>query len=470
MKNKLISNFFYQASYQILLIILPIITIPIVSNALGPEGVGRYNYVNSFAAYFILIAGLGMANYGVREISVVKKDKLKMSEKFWELALFNFFFSVITLLLYFVFCLFINEKLFFLINSISVFSCLFDITWFFSGIEDFKKITLRNFLIKLCSFVLIVILIKDKNDLPLYFIITSLSLLISQLVLWISINKYVYFIKVPLIDCFKHTKPAIEFFIAKIAITIYQNTTKTILGIFSTMAVVGIYSNAYSIVLMSGNVINAMNTIMIPRMSNMYSENDEEGMIKLLQKTIHLQFFFTIPIAFGIILVSEKLVPWFFGSDFLTVIPVLKCLSPVVVFQSFQMAVASQYLIPKKEMKEYNLSILFGAIITILVSMFTVSSIGIYGAVLGLNTGYIIVSIMRLKVLLKETSFVLEIRKILLFLCSAFLMLVITNGITKNMTTTLITTMVQVFIGTTVYFLITYAFKINPLIFLMKNK
>lgn len=469
MRKKLIVNFFYQASYQVLLIILPIITIPVVSNALGPAGIGKYNYVNSITSYFVLVAGLGIANYGVREISIVRQNKLRMSQKFWELAFFNLIFSSLTLITYLIFAVFLSDDIFFIVNGITIFSCIFDITWFFSGIEDFRKITIRNFIVKLTGFALILGLIKSRDDLLLYFLITSISTLISQISLWISLKKYIVWVRVNLKDILRHVKAASEFFIAKIAISIYQNTSKTILGLMTTMSIVGIYSNAYSLVLMSGNIINAMNTIMIPRMSNMFSENDEKGMIRLLQKTLHFQMFFTIPISFGIFLTSSKLVPWFFGPEFMDVSSVLKALAPVVVLQSFQMSVASQYLIPKKEMKEYNISIFIGAVLMVISTILTIPIIGIYGAVFGINFGYFSVSLLRLRVLLKETDFKLQVKTIVAYFISALLMVFLTEILTKGMAAIPLTTLTQVFIGSIIYMITTSLFKANPLVILLKK-
>lgn len=472
MQKKLVKNFMYQASYQVLLIILPIVTIPIVSNALGPSGIGIFNYINSVVSYFILVAGLGMANYGVREISIVRQDRKKLSKKFWELELFNLFFSVGTLVVYIIFSLFTSQREYYLISGLSVFSCLFDITWFYSGIENFKKITIRNFLVKITSFILIVALIKDIDDLLLYILISSGSILISQVSLWISIHDYVDWVKVSLRDCFSHFKPALSFFVAKIAITIYQNTTKTILGLMTTMTIVGYYSNAFSLVLMSGNIVNAMNTVLVPRMSNMFGNNDERGMIHLLQKTIHFQLYFTVAIMFGIIAISDKLVGWFFGPEFLMIKNVIPWLAPVIVFQSFQMAVATQYLIPKKELREYNISIFIGAIVTVILSILLIPFIGIYGAVVGINIGYIVVSILRLNVLQNETDFVFEYRRVFKFVFSGFVMWGTIYLLTSNMISSIFTTIVQVIIGGLVYLSVTALLKSNPLneLFFKKKK
>ena len=165
----------YQASFQVLLIVIPMITIPIVSRALKPEGVGIYNFTFSIVSYFVLIAGLGLATYGVREIAIVRDDKLKLSEKFWELALFNISFSLIAIIAYFTVIYFSPERFrwYLFAQGFTLLASVVDITWFFSGIEDFKKITIRNFIIKITTFTLIVLFIRTETDLLLYIFISS---------------------------------------------------------------------------------------------------------------------------------------------------------------------------------------------------------------------------------------------------------------------------------------------------------
>lgn len=469
MKKEIFSNFIYQASYQILLIILPIITVPIVSDALGPEGIGTYNFVNSIVDYFILAATLGLANYGVREIALVREDKTLLSRKFWELVIFSMMSTAVTLICYFGFLLLIDNSFYFLISSISILSSAFDITWFYSGIENFKKITIRNFIIRIIGFLLIVLTIKDSNDLVLYFLINILSVLVSQISLWISLNKYIYWVKVSLRDCISHFKPAIRFFIAKIAVTVYQSSTKTILGFMTNMTLVGLYSNAYMLVLISSNIINAMNTIMIPRMSQMYGKDDEKGMIILLKKTVQLQLFFTIAMMFGINSISNHLVDWFFGPEFAQIKNILPWLSPVIIFQTFQMAIAAQYLIPKNEIKNYNISVIIGAVVTVVSTITFIPLLGVFGAVLGINAGYLTVSIIRIVFIYKDTDFRLDFNRILKWLIAGASMWFIIYLVTNNWPASIITTITQVFIGLTVYFVLTFLFKVNPITDLIKK-
>ena len=66
---KVLKNYAYNLSYQLLVIILPIITTPYVTRVFSSEDLGTYGYFNSIVTYFILLATLGVANYGTKEIS-----------------------------------------------------------------------------------------------------------------------------------------------------------------------------------------------------------------------------------------------------------------------------------------------------------------------------------------------------------------------------------------------------------------
>ena len=72
---KVIKNYLYNAGYQLLAIILPLITAPYVSRMLRPEGVGVYSYTNSLIQWFTIFAILGIDLYGQKQIATVRDDK-----------------------------------------------------------------------------------------------------------------------------------------------------------------------------------------------------------------------------------------------------------------------------------------------------------------------------------------------------------------------------------------------------------
>ena len=53
-KKSIAKNYIYNLVYQVLLLILPLITTPYISRVLGSENVGIYAYTYSIVTYFIL--------------------------------------------------------------------------------------------------------------------------------------------------------------------------------------------------------------------------------------------------------------------------------------------------------------------------------------------------------------------------------------------------------------------------------
>lgn len=102
-------------------------------------------------------------------------------------------------------------------------------------------------------------------------------------------------------------------------------------------------------------------------------------------------------------------------------------------------------------------------------TILTIPIIGIYGAVFGINFGYFSVSLLRLRVLLKETDFKLQVKTIVAYFISALLMVFLTEILTKGMAAIPLTTLTQVFIGSIIYMVTTSLFKANPLVILLKK-
>ena len=94
-------NYIYNLIYQILLIIIPIITTPYVSRVLGADGVGKFSFSNSIASYFVIFASLGFGYYAQREIAKYQDNKKNQSEIFWEIIIVRFVSVSTALIVYF---------------------------------------------------------------------------------------------------------------------------------------------------------------------------------------------------------------------------------------------------------------------------------------------------------------------------------------------------------------------------------
>lgn len=112
--NKLLVNYIYNFTYQIFLIIVPLITAPYLSRVLTSEALGIYGYINSIVSIITTFGILGLQDYGYRQIAYNKDDEIKLSETFLSIFNLRILLLVITTIFYFIFCFFSKYKLFFL--------------------------------------------------------------------------------------------------------------------------------------------------------------------------------------------------------------------------------------------------------------------------------------------------------------------------------------------------------------------
>lgn len=467
--KKIVSNILYQGVYQVLKILLPIVTVPIVSKALGPEGIGTFNFVTSIVNMFIMACGLGLATYGTREIALVQDDKKQLSKKFWELEWFNSITVFVVLLIYLSVVSFLDNRIFYYVSILSIFGSLFDITWFYRGVEDFKKITLADGLIKIVSFVMIYVFVNQKDDLIWYFIIQTSNVLLSQLILWMFIFKYINFVKVSFKDVFKHLRPSISYFIGKIAIRVYTDLNKTVLGIFSTTTMVGYFSNSLQVSTIFRTLIGTFDAVLLPRVTNLTSKNGNK-MLQVLSYAINFQLFFSIPAMFGIMATNKQIIDWFFGPEFEFIQHTTPWLAPLVIITPLGLLILRLYLIPRNQIKSYNLSVIIGAVVSIITNLLFTPIFHIWGTIAAILISETFVTAIRIIELFRNSGYKFNYFLIFKYFVSGFLMYWVVVKATGHLSSSIVTTLVQGIIGVAVYFILTAIMNANPLLDILRKK
>ncbi|HFZ4631787.1 TPA: lipopolysaccharide biosynthesis protein, partial [Enterococcus faecalis] len=99
--KKFISDVLFNATYQVLLIILPIITMPILSRRLGTEGLGIYGYVFSIAQFLMILISVGMNPLRIRRIAQNKFNKDELNKEFWNLFIMQALIGLVITTIYF---------------------------------------------------------------------------------------------------------------------------------------------------------------------------------------------------------------------------------------------------------------------------------------------------------------------------------------------------------------------------------
>ncbi len=384
-KEKLSINFIFQFLYQVVILVIPLLVSPYLTRVLGDNALGTYTYVNSIAYYFLLLANLGISKYGQRAIAQYSNDSVKLRKSFWSLFLSHLVSSFISIVIYLFLCfLFVkkNQSLF-LIQMIYVLSAAFDITWLFTGLENFKSVVIKNTIIKILECIFVFLFIKSEKDIFAFALIMSISSFVSSAILFPQAFKIVRPIKVTVKDCLSHTIPLLVFSISVISVTLYTVFDKTLLGLLSSNENVAYYEYANRIISVPKTFIVVIGSVMFPRACKMVVEGNKEKQEYYSKISLLVVSFIGMASLFGLLAISDEFAVYYYGEDFAISGIVMKAMCGLPLIIGIGDIVRLQWMIPNKMDKQYTLCVILNAIINIIISCLLIPKIGIYGAVIG---------------------------------------------------------------------------------------
>lgn len=378
-------NFLYNVVYQLLLILLPLITTPYISRVLGADGVGTYAYTYTVANYFVLVAMLGVKNYGNRSVAAVREDKSLLSKTFWQIYGLQFWCSVAVAVLYFGFVLLFEAeyRVIALIQGLYVLSGILDISWFFFGLEEFKITVSRNIAVRLASLACIFLFVRTQNDLWKYTLILGLGALLSQGYLWLYVKRLVSWYRPKLTEMLGHLRAELVLFVPVIAVSLYKMMDKLMLEQMSTITQVGYYESSEKILNIPLGVITALGTVMLPRMSNLAAKGKDKESRQYIYNSMLFAVFLVSAMMFGIAGIAEDFVPLFLGEQYLPCISLLRVMSPTILFIAWANVIRTQYLIPNHLDRSYIISVTLGAVVNLAVNLLLIPRMEAMGAVIG---------------------------------------------------------------------------------------
>ncbi len=459
-KNTTKSNILFNMTYQVLVMILPFITAPYISRVLGAEGIGQYTYTYSIANYFVLFAQMGLANYGNRSIAKVRDSKDKLNKEFSSIYTMQTLFSTTSLIIYLIFIFVIHNQYFYiaLLQTLYVSSAMFDVSWFFYGIEKFKMIVIRSGIIKICTTLCIFVFVKEKEDIWIYTLILSLGYFISSFYLWINLSKYVSYSIPEKDDVIRHIKPNVILFIPVIAVSLYHIMDKIMIGFIGSMVDTGLYENADRLVTIPLTIVTSIGTVMMPKMSNLCARGEAEKSSIFIRDSMQLVMALSIGMAFGMAAIAERFVPLYYGEDFRASTKLVIYLTPIIVFTSIACVIRTQYLIPKEKDKQYIFSVIAGAVINFIINISLISSLGPMGAVLGTLAAEFIVMFIQCFAVRRELDFIRFIRDSWFFLVAGFSMYILIKRLEDVVANSFIGIFIEILIGIVIYMVISWIF------------
>lgn len=401
-------NFLLNLIIQMLTVIAPLVTAPYLSRVLHEEGNGIYSYSYSIITYFVLAANLGFNIYGQREIARNRDNKELRDKIFCEIIFAKGVTSIISSIILFLLVGTIgfgsDYNRIIAVLSILVVSCIFDVNFYFQGIEDFLSIVIRTIIIKFVGTVFIFIFVKNENDIWIYALCIAASTIGANIVMWPSIFKNVKFYLVKSKDIIKHIKPSILVFIPTLAVTIYSVFDKTMIGLFSNNPKYdnGCYEQAYKINSAALILITVISPILIPRNSYDYKNGNMDSFNKHVDFACRYVWLLGLPMIVGFMVLSPNLSRWYLGKGYDEVPLMLKIMSIRFLFSGFGVVLGDQIFIAIGKEKFSTIATMIGACVNVILNYFFIKKWGATGAAVSTSICEIVVTTILLIIAVKS--------------------------------------------------------------------
>lgn len=440
--------------YQVLILILPIVTTPYISRVLGAEKVGIYSFTISIVTYFSLFGTLGVSLYGQREIAYARENKSKRKKTFFEIIFFRFITMSLSIAVYFFVFARNNEyQEYYQILLLYLLAAAFDISWFFQGMEEFKKTVTRNVIVRIISVCCIFLFVKTQEDLSKYLLIYSLADFLGNLSLWIYLPKYFKGVEIKHLNIRRHMIPIVLLFIPQIAIKLYNIVDRTMIGyMIAEKSELGNYEEAYKLINVLFTVVSSLSIVMVPRIASVFASGDKKKLNDYIIKSFRFTFFLAFPMMMGIITISKEFVPIFLGEGYDKVAIIINILAPMLVLCGITNVIGTQYLLPTKRQKEYTLSILGGLIVNIVLNLVAISFYGAIGAAVATTISQLVVACVQIYYVKREISIKRVLKSGKKYGIVSVVMLVFCIGIGMIVPNGIASVIAKVMVGVVVYF------------------
>lgn len=459
---KVVRNYLYNASYQVFIILVPLITTPYLARVLGPTGVGINSYTNSITQYFILFGSIGVNLYGNRQVAFIRDDKEKLTQTFYEIFFMRIVTIIVAYLAFMIFLLFVDRyQKYYWAQSLSIIAAAFDISWFFMGVENFAVTVLRNFIVKIITLISIFTLVKSYADLNTYILILSVSLLLGNLTLFPSLKRYIGLPKWRSLNMHRHFLPSVMLFVPQVATQVYLVLNKTMLGSMVSVRAAGYFDQSDKMIKMVLAVVTATGTVMLPHVANAFANGQHEKTKQLLYKSFSFVTALSVPMTFGLMAVAPTFVPLFFTRKFDSVIPVIIIESLVILLIAWSNAIGTQYLLPTNQTKKYTISVVIGAIVNLIVNIPLILLWGAVGASIATVISEATVTIYQLVAIRKQVNYHNLFLDTWKYLFAGLIMFVIVFVLNQKLPVTWLMLISEVVIGVVTYVLALFLLRVS---------
>ncbi len=269
----LISNFNYLSVLQLFQLLFPLITYPYLIRVLGKEIYGVVVFSNAIIMYLSVFINFGFDISEIKEISIFRDNKKKVSEILSTVLTIRIIFALISALILSTLIVIIPElnkhKWLYIASMGLLLDAAINPSFYFLGIEKMKFITYLSVTSKFVFLILIFIVIKKPAHYILVPLLTSIGTLLSSLI-GLSIIFHIQKVQFTLPSLYRVKEMitnSLPFFTSRVSVLAINKTNILLLGTFVGYTEVAYYDLAEKLVNVMKMPFNIFNQVLFPNVS-----------------------------------------------------------------------------------------------------------------------------------------------------------------------------------------------------------
>ena len=331
-----IINFFSKLGIDSISKLLSLITLPIITRSLGPDGYGQFVYLTIVLSYFGFFVDFGYINYGTNEIF----NRKSSNEVVNNIVALRLITALISILLIFIAGYFLFPDSFYvllLIYSASFFFQAFSIKYYYLAHQRLYYNSLSELISQVIFVISILIIFIYSATIQTLVLLTLLQTLISSFMLVIPYyRKYKFKFNFSFKENFFIFKNSSKLgFSAK-----FEGLTVSfipfLLGVFISEEAVGIFGVPLKIFLALLAIVQGISMTLMPDIFKNFKRDIKSQKSRI---ALFFYFFLTTGLILAVIIYfgSEMIVTLFFGNKFIESISILKTFSITIILWSVLM-------------------------------------------------------------------------------------------------------------------------------------
>jgi len=312
-------NLMYSTVLTMSTYLVPLIVFPYISRVLGVEGIGIVDTVDNMIDYCILFSMMGLSSVGVREIAKNKDNPQTLSQTFTDLFALNLYS---TLFIALVFCgvVLMSPRLqdYGLLIPIAILKLtanLFWIEWLYTGLEDFRYITLRSIILRTAFIIAVFLFVQTRADVVTYYALFVGITVGNAVCNWYHKRTYLHW-DIRRANIRRFLVPFFMLGIFAMLSAVYAKLSLPVLNFITNNEEAGNFATATRVYRVVIALVSTLTGVMIPRMSVLMEEDRFDMVRYYTDVAFKLLFLFAFPLICFVELFAPDIIRLFAGPGF----------------------------------------------------------------------------------------------------------------------------------------------------------